>query len=349
MLQAGLATGVPVIFGILTTETVEQALNRAGLKAGNKGAEAALAAIEMVNLLGQIRGGRRHPPRRRPSSGTRRGRCRRSADATGSRSRTATDRGSDRRDDHAALAPGLLVPPGRPLPADRRPAPAPAAARAACSTCPPSCRLPDDRAARGPGGLGRRPGRLEPGGLAVAVEATAPAGRAAASTTGPRGWTGSRSGSTPATPATISRATRFCHRFTARLRGLRRRAGRSGVDVAQQPIARAIADAPTCRPERLQARAERLKAGLADRAVPARRGAPRLRPRDQPPARLRLPGDRPRPRGPVPRRRPRVPRRREPEPLVDPGAARTRSEATAPEHAMIRLVGPAPPEPCLVG
>ena len=56
VLQAGLATGVPVIFGILTTETVEQALNRSGLKAGNKGAEAALAAIEMVNLLGQIRG-----------------------------------------------------------------------------------------------------------------------------------------------------------------------------------------------------------------------------------------------------------------------------------------------------
>ena len=41
VLQAGLATGVPVIFGILTTETVEQALNRAGLKAGNKGADAA--------------------------------------------------------------------------------------------------------------------------------------------------------------------------------------------------------------------------------------------------------------------------------------------------------------------
>jgi 6,7-dimethyl-8-ribityllumazine synthase len=54
VLQAGLATGVPVIFGILTTETVEQALNRAGLKAGNKGAEAAVSAIEMVNLLDQI-------------------------------------------------------------------------------------------------------------------------------------------------------------------------------------------------------------------------------------------------------------------------------------------------------
>jgi 6,7-dimethyl-8-ribityllumazine synthase len=42
---------VPVIFGVLTTESVEQALNRSGLKSGNKGAEAALAAIEMVNLL----------------------------------------------------------------------------------------------------------------------------------------------------------------------------------------------------------------------------------------------------------------------------------------------------------
>ena len=53
-MQAGLATGVPVIFGILTTETVEQALNRAGLKSGNKGADAALAAIEMVNLLARL-------------------------------------------------------------------------------------------------------------------------------------------------------------------------------------------------------------------------------------------------------------------------------------------------------
>jgi 6,7-dimethyl-8-ribityllumazine synthase len=56
--QASLATGVPVIFGVLTTDTVEQALNRSGLKAGNKGAEAALAAVEMVNLLARIRGER---------------------------------------------------------------------------------------------------------------------------------------------------------------------------------------------------------------------------------------------------------------------------------------------------
>jgi 6,7-dimethyl-8-ribityllumazine synthase len=49
--QAGLSTGIPVIFGVLTCETVEQALDRAGVKAGNKGFDAALAAIEMANLL----------------------------------------------------------------------------------------------------------------------------------------------------------------------------------------------------------------------------------------------------------------------------------------------------------
>ena len=54
VMQAGLATGVPVIFGVLTTDSVDQALNRSGLKSGNKGVDAALAAIEMVNLLGRI-------------------------------------------------------------------------------------------------------------------------------------------------------------------------------------------------------------------------------------------------------------------------------------------------------
>lgn len=49
--QAGMETGVPVIFGVITTETIEQAIERAGSKAGNKGAEAAAVAIEMVNLL----------------------------------------------------------------------------------------------------------------------------------------------------------------------------------------------------------------------------------------------------------------------------------------------------------
>lgn len=56
VLQASVASGIPVIFGVLTTDTVEQALNRAGLKAGNKGSDAALAAIEMVNLLARIDG-----------------------------------------------------------------------------------------------------------------------------------------------------------------------------------------------------------------------------------------------------------------------------------------------------
>lgn len=49
--QIGLDTGVPVIFGVLTTDTIEQAIERAGTKAGNKGSSAAMAAIEMVDLL----------------------------------------------------------------------------------------------------------------------------------------------------------------------------------------------------------------------------------------------------------------------------------------------------------
>jgi 6,7-dimethyl-8-ribityllumazine synthase len=52
--QASLATGVPVAFGVLTCDTLEQAINRAGAKAGNKGFEAALTAIEMVNLLRRL-------------------------------------------------------------------------------------------------------------------------------------------------------------------------------------------------------------------------------------------------------------------------------------------------------
>ncbi|TVR09020.1 MAG: 6,7-dimethyl-8-ribityllumazine synthase [Planctomycetota bacterium] len=52
--QAGMAAGIPVIFGVLTTDTVEQAEVRAGIKAGNKGFDAAMAAIEMSNLLKQV-------------------------------------------------------------------------------------------------------------------------------------------------------------------------------------------------------------------------------------------------------------------------------------------------------
>ncbi len=54
VLRAGLDTGVPVVFGVLTVETIEQALERAGTKAGNKGYEAAETAIEMVDLLRQL-------------------------------------------------------------------------------------------------------------------------------------------------------------------------------------------------------------------------------------------------------------------------------------------------------
>ena len=52
--QAGMQTGVPVIFGVITSDTVEQAVNRAGTTAGNRGFDAAMAAIEMSNLMGKI-------------------------------------------------------------------------------------------------------------------------------------------------------------------------------------------------------------------------------------------------------------------------------------------------------
>ncbi|HSR36364.1 MAG TPA: 6,7-dimethyl-8-ribityllumazine synthase [Desulfurivibrionaceae bacterium] len=52
--QVSLESGIPVLFGVLTTDTIEQAIERAGSKAGNKGAECAIAAIEMVNLLGDM-------------------------------------------------------------------------------------------------------------------------------------------------------------------------------------------------------------------------------------------------------------------------------------------------------
>jgi 6,7-dimethyl-8-ribityllumazine synthase len=52
--QVGLSTGIPVLFGVVTTENIEQAISRAGSKSGNKGYDCALSAIEMVNLLRQI-------------------------------------------------------------------------------------------------------------------------------------------------------------------------------------------------------------------------------------------------------------------------------------------------------
>jgi len=53
--MAGLETGVPIAFGVLTTDSIEQALERAGTKAGNKGFDAACAAIEMANLLRELK------------------------------------------------------------------------------------------------------------------------------------------------------------------------------------------------------------------------------------------------------------------------------------------------------
>ncbi len=53
--QVGLKTGVPTIFGILTTDNIEQAIERAGTKSGNKGSDAAASAIEMANLFKQLK------------------------------------------------------------------------------------------------------------------------------------------------------------------------------------------------------------------------------------------------------------------------------------------------------
>jgi 6,7-dimethyl-8-ribityllumazine synthase len=52
--QAGLETGLPVIFGVVTADTVDQAIDRAGVKLGNKGFEAAMTAVELVNLYAEV-------------------------------------------------------------------------------------------------------------------------------------------------------------------------------------------------------------------------------------------------------------------------------------------------------
>ncbi|MCR4778871.1 MAG: 6,7-dimethyl-8-ribityllumazine synthase [Lachnospiraceae bacterium] len=52
--QVSLSSGMPVMFGVLTTENIEQAIERAGTKAGNKGYDCALGAIEMVNVMAQV-------------------------------------------------------------------------------------------------------------------------------------------------------------------------------------------------------------------------------------------------------------------------------------------------------
>lgn len=58
--QVSMSTGVPVLFGIITADTVEQAVNRAGVKSGNKGVEAAMSAVEIVNLYNEIGGGEKN-------------------------------------------------------------------------------------------------------------------------------------------------------------------------------------------------------------------------------------------------------------------------------------------------
>jgi 6,7-dimethyl-8-ribityllumazine synthase len=57
--QAAMKTGVPVLFGIVTADTLEQAIDRAGVKAGNKGFEAAMSAVELVNLYQKMKGGKK--------------------------------------------------------------------------------------------------------------------------------------------------------------------------------------------------------------------------------------------------------------------------------------------------
>ncbi|GAA0366254.1 6,7-dimethyl-8-ribityllumazine synthase [Bowmanella denitrificans] len=54
--QVSLEFGIPVAFGVITTDSIEQAIERSGTKAGNKGAEAAMGALEMVNVIDQIEG-----------------------------------------------------------------------------------------------------------------------------------------------------------------------------------------------------------------------------------------------------------------------------------------------------
>lgn len=58
IMRVGLETSIPVTFGVITTDTIEQAIERSGTKAGNKGADAALAAVEMVNVIREIEKGK---------------------------------------------------------------------------------------------------------------------------------------------------------------------------------------------------------------------------------------------------------------------------------------------------
>ena len=63
MAQVSMQTGIPVLFGVVTTDTLEQAINRTGVKAGNKGFESAMAAVELVNLYKTMDDGREQTPK----------------------------------------------------------------------------------------------------------------------------------------------------------------------------------------------------------------------------------------------------------------------------------------------
>ena len=187
---------------------------------------------------------------------------------------------------------------------------------------PASCRLPTTAPLDGLAAWADVRVAWNPRGLAVAVEATGAARR----TRGRRPARGDgRAPGLGRYPRHPRRQPRDADSATASSAESAQVADARGARCRgqQRPIARAIADAPICRRELLQRACRAAPRGLADRAVPARRGTARLRPRDN--RRLgfayqvRL---RPRAPGPVPRRRPRVPGRREPEPLVDAGTAR---------------------------
>ena len=62
--QAAMQTGIPILFAVVTAETLEQAINRAGVKAGNKGFDAAMSAVEIVNLYKTIDGGEKKSERK---------------------------------------------------------------------------------------------------------------------------------------------------------------------------------------------------------------------------------------------------------------------------------------------
>jgi 6,7-dimethyl-8-ribityllumazine synthase len=66
--SVALETGVPTIFGVITTETIEQAIERAGTKMGNKGFEATVSAIEMADLMPRIKQGAAHASEATPNA-----------------------------------------------------------------------------------------------------------------------------------------------------------------------------------------------------------------------------------------------------------------------------------------